>query len=347
MIRFGKSAQDILGFKKDFFESNDRIRDDLLRINKLYAKQPRRFLCKLCTHKLPATPKFKAHEVEYLVCSRCGHLNGAYEDTAEFCNAVYAEESGSKYARTYHSDDRDAYFQRIEQIYTPKAKFMIDALREQGMNPKELSYADLGAGSGYFVGALRGSDLDRVIGYEVSQAQVDLASHMLAGRFVEQHALDDLDAIIQGLKCEVVSMVGVLEHVRHPREVLARLSENKNVKFLYISVPLFSTSVFIEMVFPMVMPRHLAAAHTHLFTESSLNWMAGEFKMHRVAEWWFGTDIMDLFRSMTVMLQKSPQTREVAAEWQALFAPLLDDLQIVLDKRKLSSEVHALFRFQR
>lgn len=347
MIRYGKSAQDILGFKQDFFESNDRLRDDLLKINRRYAEQPRRILCKLCTEKLPDQPKFTKHEVKYFICTRCGHLNGAYEDTKEFCSALYADDSGRDYAKTYSSSDKDIYFKRVEQIYVPKAKFLAEALREQGAEPNRLTYTDLGAGSGYFVAALRGIGLDQVTGYEVSESQVDLATKMLSGRHVVRHELDALDAIIQGINSDVVSMIGVLEHVTNPREVLERLCANKGVEYVYISVPLFSTSVFIEMAFPDVMPRHLAAAHTHLFTESSLRWMANEYKMDRVSEWWFGTDIVDLFRSMTVMLQKSSQTHDVATDWQSMFAPLLDEMQIVLDKRKMSSEIHALFKLKR
>jgi len=347
LIRFGKSAQDVLGFKKDFFDSNDKLRADLLRINQLYAAQPRRSRCKLCDKTLPDKVKFEKHGVGYLFCARCGHLNGAHEDTPEFCAAIYSDDDGRGYAKTYHSGDRDAYFKRVEQIYVPKAKFLIDALREDGADPEKARYADLGAGSGYFVAALKASGLQHVTGYEVSAAQVDLAAHMLAGRFVEQHELDALEGLVQGLQSDVVSMIGVLEHVRHPRNILMKLKANLNVKYLYISVPLFSISPFLEMAFPEVMPRHLVAAHTHLFTDSSLGWMAEEYGMTRIAEWWFGADIMDLFRSVAVTLDKSPTAREMNGLWHDTFAPLLDELQLVIDKRKQSSEVHALFRFER
>jgi len=346
VIRFGKSAQDVLGFKKDFFDSNDRLRDDLLRINSLYAAQPRRTRCKLCDQTLPEKRQFQSNGVAYLFCSRCGHLNGAHEDTEEFCAAIYSDDQGRDYAKTYHSADREAYFKRVEQIYVPKAKFLIDALREDGTDPVKAYYADLGAGSGYFVAALKACGLQHVTGYEVSAAQVELAAHMLSGRFVQQHELDALGSVVQGLQSNVVSMIGVLEHVRHPRDILAKLKANPNVKYLYISVPLFSISPFLEMAFPHVMPRHLAAAHTHLFTDSSLKWMAGEYGMTRIAEWWFGADIMDLFRSVAVTLDKSPPTREMNGLWHETFAPLLDELQLVIDKRKQSSEVHALFRFE-
>jgi hypothetical protein len=347
VIRFGKSAQDVLGFKQDFFTSNDCLRDNLLRINRLYEAQPRRTRCKLCDGDLAGKSRFKSGGVEYIICSRCGHLNGAHEDSDEFCAAVYSDDDGRDYAKTYHSTGRDDYFRRVEQIYTPKAKFLIEALREEGIDAFQASYADLGAGSGYFVAALQACGLRKVEGHEVSTAQVELAADMLSGRFVQHHELDALDAVIKELRSGVVSMIGVLEHVRYPRDVLSRLKTNPNVKYLYLSVPLFSISPYLEMVFPGVMPRHLAAAHTHLFTDSSLQWMAGEFGMTRVAEWWFGADVMDLFRSIAIMLEKSDETRLMTGLWQKTFAPLLDELQLVIDRRKQSSEVHALFRFDR
>ncbi len=341
MLRFGKSVLDIIEIKKNYFTDNDRLRDEQLCINQLYAAQPQRRLCKLCAVFLKNSFDFVSHGVEYLFCSNCGHLNGRYEDTEQFCRAVYAEDDGRNYAKTYHSADRDAYFKRVKQIYAPKADFLWAAIDEQGYDPRAFKYVELGAGSGYFVAALRGKGVNAV-GYEVSRSQVELAAQMLEGPFVTHHEMNELNKLIDELDADVVTMIGVLEHVQRPRDVLDRLKRNPKIKYLYYAVPMFSPSVFVEMAFPKVMPRHLIAGHTHLFTEQSLRWMEREWQMARVAEWWFGTDVMDLFRSIAVTLEKSESMSGAVDHWRETLMPVLDDLQMVFDRRKMSSEIHAL-----
>ena len=93
--------------------------------------------------------------VSYTICSCCGHLNGANQDTESFCNAVYASNDGKSYARNYSASDIEAYRSRVRDIYLPKARFLEDALIAEGRDPSALSYADLGAGSGYFRGSYR------------------------------------------------------------------------------------------------------------------------------------------------------------------------------------------------
>jgi hypothetical protein len=132
--------------------------------------------------------------------------------------------------------------------------------------------------------------------------------------------------------------------VQNPREILSAIAKNKNIKFFYISVPLFSMSVFLEMVFSEVMNRQLSGAHTHLYTEDSLKYMSNEFNFEIVSSWWFGTDMVDLYRSVGVLIEKNLNTKKMTTEWQRLFSSLIDPLQKSIDKRHQSSEVHMIFK---
>ena len=346
MIRYGKPSGALLAQKTHFFEENQPLVEEGERIGRIYRRQPRRTACKCCDARLSGRT-FEKSAIEYILCRRCGHLNGAFEDTAQFCAGVYTEAGGQTYARTYSSADKKAYQARVEGIYAPKAAFLIDALTEAGETPDALGFADLGAGSGYFVSALRQAGRRNAVGYEVSEAQIGLADEMLGAGAITRHDLDGTTGIAASLNAEVVSMIGVLEHVQRPREILAALGSNTTVRYLFISVPLFSTSVYFEMVFPEVFQRQLGAGHTHLFTEQSLEWMAQEFNLERVAEWWFGTDMVDLYRFVAVGLQGDETKRDMVDNWHETIVPMIDELQLVLDKRKLSSEVHMLFRFCR
>lgn len=346
MIRFGKSSGALLAHKKSFFEDNERLLKEGQRIAKTYVEQPRRTVCKCCAGPLGEV-SFTKHGIDYHLCARCGHLNGAHEDTDAFCDSMYVEDSGKDYAKNYDSSDRDAYDQRVQDIYLPKAEFLRDALTEKGIDSSALTFADFGAGSGYFVSAMRKLGWTNATGYEVSKTQVQLAEAMIEPGAVRRHDLGETATLAGSVECDLVSMIGVLEHLQKPREFLKAIQDNRRIQYFYISVPLFSPCVFFEMVFPHVFQRQLSAGHTHLFTEESLEWMRREFSLKRIAEWWFGTDFVDLFRSVAVEMERHPQTVTAVEDWSGIFASAIDDLQIALDKRKLSSEVHMLFEFDR
>ena len=69
---------------------------------------------------------------------------------------------------------------------------------------------------------------------------------------------------------------------------------------LFLSVPMDSSAVFVEMSNEELFHRHLHGGHTHLYTEQSLKHLATEFGFSVVAEWWFGADIVDWYRKSLV-----------------------------------------------
>lgn len=337
VIRYGKSSDGLLEIKAGFTSDNDKLRDDLLQLATAYLKQPRRLLCKICETTLPADADFTKHGIGYSFCTTCGQLNGQHEDSDEFAQLVYAEQGADSYVQTYTSENRTAYKNRVKRIYQPKADFLNEVLVADGANTPRC--ADLGAGSGYFVSALLNSGVD-ALGYEVGKGQVDLADAMIGKGRVRHILLDQITDLAGSVDAEVISMIGVLEHLQKPRAVLDAIKRNPSVRYLFISVPLFSACVVLESIFPKVMPRHLAGDHTHLFTESSLDWICRTYGFERIGEWWFGMDMMDLFRDVTVTLD-SPNMTE---RWSNSFLPALDAMQSALDERKLSSEVHMVLK---
>jgi hypothetical protein len=341
LTRYGK--KNVIALKTAFFEQNDVLKEDLLRINAIYAAQPARERCKICDARLPSDGGFAKHGVAYVVCTVCRHLNGRHEDTDTFCAAVYNGDGGSAYAKNYTSADTEAYRRRVQEIYVPKAQFLADALTQQGF-AMESGCVDLGAGSGYFVSALQECGIEKVAGYEVSQSQIELARRMNSKARMIKHELDEICTLAANVDADVISMIGVLEHLRQPRSLLQAIGCNRNVRYIYLSVPLFSSCVVLEAVFPEVMPRQLAGGHTHLFTEASLDHMAQEFGLERVAEWWFGSDMVDLFRSLSVQLGKTPGAQPLQQFASDSLLPLIDELQLVVDRKHLSSEVHMVFK---
>ena len=346
VLRYGKPSGPLLEQKASFFRENDNLQSNRARICALYTEQPKRERCINCNAPLRGLA-FEKLKVEYVGCANCGHLNGAHEETDTFCAAVYTDERGASYAREYSSKDQEAYDRRVSAIYQPKAQFLTEVLQTRGEDVTKLAYADFGSGSGYFVAALLNAGVSNVTGYEVSEHQLALARQMTPrGHFVH-HALSDVTQIARTVQAQVVSMIGVLEHLQRPQEMLQSICSNPQIRYVYISVPMFSFSVYLEAASPEVFHRQLGAGHTHLYTESSLNWMCKAFGFERVGEWWFGTDIVDLLRHIGIKLGKNPGTEELVGHWYSTFSESIDALQLQLDRRRQSSEVHLVLRCKR
>jgi hypothetical protein len=340
--RYGKSSSSLLNQKTSFFEDNDQHLEIQNRIAAVYTAQPERTECKNCATVFNKNADFVKDGIGYIICDTCSHLSGIYEDTVEFCESLYTKESGKNYAINYNSKTVSDYNYKTGSIYLPKAEFLYSTLLSKGVDPDGLNYMDFGAGSGYFTAALRKLGLTNVKGTEVSKTQVELGNAMMGEEVLNIHNMDDTNETLSNISAEVVSMIGVLEHLQNPREALAMLRDNSNVKYLYISVPTFSLSVFLEILSTDIFHRQLSCGHTHLYTDESLNYMAKEFGFDIVGEWWFGTDMVDLFRHTRVTLEKIKASKKMIDAWSSDFVPLIDAMQLEMDKRKYSSEVHIL-----
>ena len=105
---------------------------------------------------------------------------------------------------------------------------------------------------------------------------------------------------------------------------------------------MFSLSVLIENVFKNVFPRQLAGGHTHLFTEKSIIHMNKILKIDSFAEWRFGTDILDLFRSINVTLKDNKSSKKTIDYFSNQFYKSIDKMQKIFDKSHFCSEIHVL-----
>lgn len=90
----------------------------------------------------------------------------------------------------------------------------------------------------------------------------------------------------------------------------------------------------------------MAPQHTHFYTERSLKFMEKKYKINIISEWWFGVDVLDLLRSFELNYHKE---KKITNDGQKIFKKMfpnkiIDELQNVLDKNKLSAEAHVLFK---
>jgi len=331
ITKFSKSYNNILNIKKDFFENNETNLGAALKINKFIKKQKIRKQCKICKKK---NKDFfiKNFEIPYALCSNCNHLNGKYEDTKEFVNWLYYSASGNNYSRNYLTN----FNLRVKNIYLPKVDFLKSVVK------KKFTLLDFGAGGGHFLKALEIKNI-KAYGIEPNKSLVTLGNKFLKKNFLKNIELNKSFKHIEKLQnIDVISLIGVLEHLQDPLQLIKSFKKSK-VEYLYFSVPLFSLTTFFENNFPHVFPRHLSGSHTHLFTKESLYFITKKFNLKIMGEWWFGTDMPDLYRSL---LQSRNQINKkiYGQNLDKHLFKIVDELQNIIDKRKMSSQVHMVLK---
>ncbi len=342
--KYSKSAGDIIKIKSDFFEKNE----EMLKLSSHQADallaQPKRTKCKICHAEIgEGTGQevlYQSQRMRYFMCPCCGHVNSEYEDNEDFASRVYIDDD---YLANYSESDRRKYEKRRDTIYIPKAKFLIDSLEKDGVKKKNIKILDDGAGSGYFVSALRKLGIEQADGIEISEPQVQFANTMNGEDVLTQVDAPDIASIIEKADVNVATFIGVLEHITNLDEVLDALKKNKKIKYIYFSVPMFSMSCFFEAAHQSCYNRHAGGTHTHLFTESSIKYMADSIGFEEYAVWKFGSDMMDLYRMICVSLDQNDNSnlREVFAR---KFLPMLDELQGVVDRHEEASEIHMIIK---
>lgn len=259
MDRYGKSLSDIKNIKQSFFDDNEKLLSNQLEIAKIYNQQPIRSRCKCCKADLLDSLHYESHGVEYAVCGSCGHINGLHQETEEFTHFLYAESDYGKYVYASQQDQRK-YDDRIAKIYAPKSGFLLETMSEMSEPVGAIDILDIGAGAGYLVSA--NDDLGmHTVGIDMSKQQVEYGNLYLHNKEcnsrLEVIEGDALVGRIGSFLGNIVTAIGVLEHVIDFHEILRAIKDNKHIRYLFFSVPTYGLSNFLEAVFPKVFNRHL------------------------------------------------------------------------------------------
>jgi len=334
--KYSKSSSFYLNTKSEYFKENEHYLQKAKEQNKLYMDQPKRENCKICETSLPTRVDFNSHKIDYVFCKNCTHLNGIYDDTSSFVKEIYLNDYGDVYASEYFDE---SYLQRTTDIYIPKVDFLISSLPE-----KNYQILDVGCGSGYFVLGCLLKNISAK-GFDVAKKHIEFGNNRINFHkeqtplyLVEENSFFDE---IKNTNADVVSAIGVIEHLREPQKFFDAFKLSK-AKYLYYSVPMFSLSVVLENIFPNVFPRQLVGDHTHLFTEKSIEELHNKMDVNSLNEWRFGTDIMDLYRAITVNLQSNNSSQKMMEFVNEGFATKIDELQSILDMNHFCSEIHVV-----
>ena len=327
---FSKTYKPLISIKKNFSEDNKNNLNRVLKINKIYRRQSIRKVCQNCSNKT-LKPLFKSFGIIYLNCSTCGHLNGKYNNTDNFSKNLYQGHLNKNYSINYLKD----FNSRVKNIYLPKVAFLKKVIGS------DIKVLDIGAGGGHFLKALEINKIQGK-GLESSTILCESGNKFLKNNKITRVNTNEIHSIINRTNADCISLIGVLEHLSHPQNLIDSFN-NSNANYLFISVPTFSFSVFLENAMKEIFPRQLSGGHTHLYTEESLNYLAKKNKLKNIAEWWFGADIADLFRSIFIKSKMSKNSL-YNKKFNHLVYKYLDQLQAVLDRNKVCSEVHIIFK---
>lgn len=346
LVKFGKKSSDI-SIIKNFLSNNKKLFSWQKKLFEIYKKEPLRKFCKNCGNKIKKKIFIKI-KIPYILCKNCGHLNGGYSDTLSLAKKFYQNSKGKDYSKFYISNkkNRSDYNLRIKNIYLPKVEFLFKSLKQ---NEKKFHFIDVGCGAGHYIAALKKRGIKDLNGYDPSLSMTTYGNKLNKFDKLKYIDMEKVNNFIKHLSSEkpiILSMIGTFEHIYNNIEVLKSIKKNKQIKYFYISVPCFSLSSFIELAFDNFYQRLSAPQHTHFYTEKSLKYIENKFKIKIISEWWFGVDILDLMRSFKLNFLNGKKIRNDGIKiYDKMFSnKVVDELQKVIDRNKLSAEVHIVFK---
>ncbi len=332
--KFSKKSKDISKIKIDFLKNNEKLSKNNLKIIKFLKKQPLRKKCKNCNFKLENKIDFSSHGMGYKICYKCSHLNSNNSDGNNFHEKIYNDNNFA-----YENNYLKNFNLRVKNIYLPKVDYLIEFLKTQ--KTQKIKLLDFGSGCGHFVKACTLRKIP-ALGLESNLKMIKLGKRFVKKSLIHSKNFENSLEIIKNGNFTVVSLIAVIEHLRNPNKIFEAFKVSKN-KYLFLSIPLFSLSVFIDKVFQNVYPRHTAATHPHIYTYKSINYILKKYKLEICSEWWFGSDMIDLNRSLIASINKK-SSENFLRKFRDIFSNQIDNLQSVLDKKKLSSEVHLIIK---
>jgi 2-polyprenyl-3-methyl-5-hydroxy-6-metoxy-1,4-benzoquinol methylase len=246
------------------------------------------------------------------------------------------------FADVYPPLDPVAYRDRTERIYAPKLAWLLRAAQAAGLgNLLDRSWVDIGCGAGSFIDALRRNGASRVAGIEADAVLVQQANAALAAPIVTQFAGSLAEAVRQH-PADVYVAWFVLEHCFELGEVFNALRQCASGTVLAFSVPTYGLAAMLEGAFEQHYARNLnSVVHLQLFTDASIARAMQEANCDIMAEWIFGQDADDLYRSIMIPLQHTHSAAAIVGE-QARLLGCMSGIQAVIDHARLADARHVL-----
>lgn len=265
----------------------------------------------------------------YRECSGCGTAYVSNPPEEEDLMAAYRSEYYTAANKTLLANDSIIDY-RVEQLAKPKVLYIKDRL-----TTSKRVWLDIGCGVGEILSVAKD------LGYETLGLEANPFEREYAKR---RFGIDVSDEFVSSTTLHrfvgrfgVVSLFGVLEHLKSPNNILSDISKIQETgDNLIIEVPHYpSLSAFSQISFPEHVNRVMhPPLHLYLFSIKALKYMLSKKGYEIRAAWFFGQDIYEMLSTFGVLVSKF----EGSALHRELI-PLLNDLQHVVDSHNLSDEI--------
>jgi 2-polyprenyl-3-methyl-5-hydroxy-6-metoxy-1,4-benzoquinol methylase len=348
--RTGKSLQDVLWFQEDFVRNEEDLLHRQQMVESEYIKGPIRLMCVICASSLDLSDKWYARgAIRYIFCATCGHVNGSRLETESFLTYAYTDEQTTNSRKPYDSEFNSGnmykeFDQTVKRIYLPKASFLKDVLESQGLDVSKIKLIDFGCGAGHFISALEQVGFRDVIGVETLQSALDLCvRNGISSEKLKLIHPSQTYSYLREADCHVLTMMCVLPHLSEPLQAINALKENAKCVATFQKLPKWSYATSIETVFPENRSRVLSSDHTSVFSLESIAWLEKKIGLSVWGEWNFGGDYLDLFRKLVAKSYTVEMTEELRESLREQWMQFADEMQLVLDTCRQSSEVHIVW----
>jgi len=347
--KYGKSSDGMLTYQEYLIsEIEDHINNER-KYETLYRNSKNRENCIVCNDNLPR-PDFVRNSISFSFCINCGHVNGHNILEDSLANGVYTDQldSGIKYDK-YYLQEKNDFEAAVHNVYEPKAKFLADSLKNylDNRNFEKMKILDFGTGSGHMVKALENIGFLDIVGIDPMSSTINFGKEILGIRNLIRVPVNNSIDYLRNTDSQIISMICTLPHVADPDAILLAMKENPKIEFTYQKLPMFSLGSIFDIAHPEINSRVISGTHTHIYTDDSLEFIEKKYQLERVSEWRFGADILDLYRNLQVSLKQRKFSDKVLRKLAENFIPIIDSLQLLIDKNHFASEIHVLWKFKK
>jgi 2-polyprenyl-3-methyl-5-hydroxy-6-metoxy-1,4-benzoquinol methylase len=328
--RYGKTL-DVARLKQPVLANLTAHADEIAAMAEYLAQheekepQPVCYICGSAT----STAMARIHGFEYVRCGDCDHVYTTARYSQQAIQRFY--ERNEYYSRITYAN-RDTCEYRREHVARPKVAFT-----EEYSGRASGSWLDVGSGVGDVVSVLVEHGW-RATGLELSSTSAAFARETFGVDLLPCTLADYDDAHrAQRGTLDVISFLGILEHVTDPIDLLTRAARMLEPRgHLLIQVPnANSISSRIQTVFPEHVFRHMSpVSHIMLFTEHSLTRALALTGFEPVAFWFLGLDVYELLNTLVLT-----NSRVEGSALQSALLAHMDGLQAVFDRAELGDGI--------
>lgn len=157
------------------------------------------------------------------------------------------------------------YSEEYKSVYKEFANVLEKRLALQGKTLKKLKVLDIGCFTGEFLEILQEKGAD-VYGVELQEDAVKIARKKMPGKIFKTDVMKDP---LPRIKFDVVSMLGLVEHVTNPVKLLEKAAALlKNDGVIIIQTP--NSSSIPARIMKKYWPPYEPVEHIHLFSEEGI-----------------------------------------------------------------------------